>query len=171
MSDEISFRRLEATDLPLLFRWLNEPGVVRWWEGRDVSWAAVVNDHTGDTWPFEHWVALVGEQPLGWSRCYRAADFEEETYHWRDHLDMASTGAIDYLVGAEEFRGRGLGTVMIRSFVETVVFERHPEWTAAAAGPFAANRASVKALGNAGFRQVAVVPDDVAPCVLMVRAR
>ena len=171
MSDEISFRRLATADLPLLFRWLNEPSVVRWWEGRDVSWEAVVRDHTEETWPFEHWVALLGDQPLGWSRCYRAADFDEETYHWREHLDLTCVGAIDYLVGATNLRGRGLGTAMIRSFVEDVVFERHPDWTAAAAGPFEANRASVKALGNAGFRQLAVLADEVAPCVLMVRDR
>ena len=39
---EMSFRRLSDDDLPMMHRWLNDPAVVRWWEGRDVSWPAVV---------------------------------------------------------------------------------------------------------------------------------
>jgi hypothetical protein len=38
----IEFRALTDADLPLLHRWLNEPGVVQWWEGEDVTWEAVV---------------------------------------------------------------------------------------------------------------------------------
>ena len=37
-----AFRPLTDDDLPLLHAWLNEPGVVEWWEGDDVSWDAVV---------------------------------------------------------------------------------------------------------------------------------
>ena len=37
-----TFRRLTDDDLPLLHVWLNEPGVVRFWEGDDVSWPGVI---------------------------------------------------------------------------------------------------------------------------------
>jgi len=42
---DLTFRRLADDDLPVLHRWLNEPGLVRWWEGDDVSWQAVVRDY------------------------------------------------------------------------------------------------------------------------------
>jgi hypothetical protein len=42
---DVTFRRLVDDDLPLLHRWLNEPGVVRWWEDDDVSWDGVVRDY------------------------------------------------------------------------------------------------------------------------------
>jgi hypothetical protein len=37
----IGFRPVVAGDLPRLHRWLNDPEVVRWWEGDDVSWTGV----------------------------------------------------------------------------------------------------------------------------------
>ena len=166
----LDFRRLEPDDLPLLHEWLNDPAVVRWWEGRDVSWDAVVRDHTGDTAPFEHWLALDAGEPVGWSRCYRASEFPDETYHWREHLELSRVGGIDYLVGTGA-RGRGLGTAMLRGFVDLVVFGRHADWQQAAAGPFAANHASVRALANAGFRRIATLDDEDGPCALMVRER
>ncbi len=35
---DVTFRALADVDLPMLYEWLNEPGVVRWWEGQDVPW-------------------------------------------------------------------------------------------------------------------------------------
>lgn len=164
----ITFRPLVDSDLPLMHRWLNDPAVVEWWKGEDVSWPAVVRDYgTGHGEPVEHWIALLDGQPLGWLQCYRAADYvEEETYYWRKHLALDTTAGIDYLVGEARQRGRGVGSAMIRAFVRDVVFARHPDWTHAAAGPFQANVASWKALEKAGFTRVAVLDDEEGTCVL-----
>ena len=69
----ISFRQLSDDDLPTLHEWLNEPDIVRWWEGDDVSWDAVVRDYSsarGDS--TEHWIASLGGRDLGWIQCYPA---------------------------------------------------------------------------------------------------
>ena len=51
----------------MLHRWLNEPGVVRWWEGDDVSWDAVVADYGSECgWEVEHWLMLLHGEPVGW---------------------------------------------------------------------------------------------------------
>jgi hypothetical protein len=42
---QVTFRPLVDADLPMLHGWLNEPGVVRWWEDDDVSWDGVVRDY------------------------------------------------------------------------------------------------------------------------------
>ncbi len=170
---DITFRPLTDADLPLLHRWLNDPAVVEWWEGDDVSWDAVVSDYgEGHGDPVEHWLALLDGAPVGWIQCYGAADMvEEETYYWREHLDLQTTAGIDYLVGEASARGQGVGSAMIRAFVRDVVFPMHPEWARAAAGPFEANIASWKALANAGFERAAVLDDEEGACVLMVLPR
>jgi len=170
---DLRFRPLEDGDLPLLHRWLNEPGVARWWEGRDVSREAVQRDFgSGHGTFFEHWLALRGDRPLGWLQCYCAWDaVDGEAFHWRKLIDLSSTGAIDYLVGDPSQRGRGAGAAMIRGFVREVVLGRHPEWQRAAAGPFEANAPSVRALAKAGFRRVATLADRDGPCALMVLER
>ena len=74
----IGFRPLTDDDLPLLHRWLNEPGVVRWWEGEDVSWQAVVADYgSTNEDPVEYFLAHAGHEPFGWIQTYAVSDFAD----------------------------------------------------------------------------------------------
>ena len=168
---EVTFRRLNDDDLPMLHRWLNEPGVVRWWEGDDVSWDAVVGDYgSASTDPVEYWIASVDRREVGWIQCYSAADYPEELDTWLPRVDRTVAG-IDYLIGEPVDRGQGVGSTMIRTFVADVVFAQHPNWTQAAAAPFVNNVASWRALEKAGFRFAGIVEDTLGPGRLMVADR
>ena len=169
------FRRLTDDDLPLLHAWLNEPGVVRWWEGDDVSWEAVVRDYgSASTDPTEYWIASVDGADVGWIQCYATADYpdEVEVQHWWGlGLDRTVAG-IDYLVADPDNRGRGVGTTMIRAFVAEIVFGMHPQWTQVAASPLAENIASWRALEKAGFVYVGTFGNTtVGVCRLMAADR
>jgi len=166
---ELTFRPLTDDDLPLLHRWLNDPGVVRWWEGDDVSWDGVVRDYGGGgDGPEEHYIAVAGGRPVGWIQCGGVSNWPEEYESWRSlGVDDAAAG-IDYLVGDPDARGGGLGSAMIRTFVDEVVFGRHPEWTQAGADPHVDNVASWRALEKAGFRFLGEVPSEHGPGRLMV---
>ena len=169
---KVSFRRLVDDDLRLLHRWLNEPDVVRWWEGADVSWEAVVRNYgSRSTTPFENWVASADGREIGWLRCYAAVDHPDETEYWWTRGVERTAAGIDYLVGDAEGRGRGLGAAMIRAFVIDVVFGLHAAWTQACAGPFDANVASWRALEKAGFRCAGIIDDEDGRCRLMVADR
>lgn len=157
----------------MLHAWLNEPGVVRWWEGDDVSWEGVQRDYGPGSDPtVEHWIAVEDDRDVGWIQCYAVADSpEERDVWWSLGLDRTAA-AIDYLVADPAARGRGLGSRMIATFVHDVVFARHPDWTQVAAAPYDGNVASWRALEKAGFRSVGIVeePDD-DPCRVMVLDR
>lgn len=172
---KVNFRPLTDEDLPLLHGWLNEPGVVRWWEGDDVSWHAVVRDYgSTSTDPTEHWLAFLGDDaPFGWIQCYAAADYageHEVEAWWALRVDRTAAG-IDYLVGDPRKRGKGLGSAMIRDFVEDVVFGRHPGWTQVCASPLEANVASWRALEKAGFKYAGTFDAPHGLCRLMVADR
>lgn len=169
---DVTFRRLTADDLPMLHGWLNEPGVVRWWEGDDVSWEGVVRDYgSGNGDSTEHWIATLGGRDIGWIQCYAVADSPDEAAVWKQHGIESTAAGIDYLIADPDSRGRGLGSAMIRAFVDEVVFGGHPEWTQACAAPYQANVASWRALAKAGFTLAGIVDDDNGPCRLMVRDR
>ncbi|MEE8601546.1 GNAT family N-acetyltransferase [Euzebya tangerina] len=178
----MDFRRLTDDDLPLMHEWLNEPGVVAWWEGEDVSWDAVVAEYGAPTSaPVEHWIAVADGQDVGWIQCYAIAElFEHEGYdaddlaearHWLELGIPNSAAGIDYLIGAPEARGRGLGSQMIESFVEQIVFGQHPTWDPCCASPYEANEPSWKALAAAGFEHHGTFDDDEGQCRLMARWR
>ena len=171
---DLQFRRVTDDDIDLLHRWLNESGVVRWWEGDDVSRSAVERDYgPASSDPTEHWLALDGEHPIGWIQCYGIADEleSEEVAEWLRLGVERSAAGIDYLIGAAAERGRGLGSAMIEAFVEQVVFGLHPGWTRVCASPYRANVGSWRALEKAGFERVGEFDDEDGPCVLMCLSR
>jgi aminoglycoside 6'-N-acetyltransferase len=169
---DITFRRLTDDDLPTMHRWLNDPGVVQWWEGDDVSWEGVVRDYgSGCQDPTEHWIASSQDNDIGFIQCYAAADYPEESDSWFAlGVDQAAAG-IDYLLGDPAGRGHGLGSSMIRAFVTDVVFGQHPQWSQACAAPDVNNVASWRALEKAGFRFVGVADGRCGPGRLMEKKR
>lgn len=168
----LTFRPLVSGDLPRMYRWLNDPEVVRWWEGDDVSWNAVLRDY-GDTAndPEEHYVAVLDGRPIGWIQCYGISDVPEDGPFFAPlGLDTTTAASIDYLLAPQD-RARGLGTAMIRAFVVDIVFGRHQPWTQVWVAPQVANEASWRALGAAGFRHVRDLPGELCPCRAMVIER
>ena len=169
---DVTFRRLTDGDLPMLHRWLNEPGVVTWWEGDDVSWDNVVKEYgEANPDPTEHWIASVDGRDVGWIQCWAARDEQDEVDPWRAFGVTDDAAGIDYLLGDPGDRARGTGSAMIRAFVHDIVFGLHPQYTQACAAPYEANTASWRALEKAGFRFAGIVPDEDGPCRLMISER
>ena len=168
----IGFRPLAEADLPTLHRWLNDPGVIEWWEGDDVSLAGVVRDYWTDVRAeIEHWLVLDDGAPFGWIQCYPVTADPDECGPWLEFGVTEDAAGIDYLVGESASRGKGRGAAMIDRFVVDVVFGLHPGWTQACAAPFSSNEASWRALAKADFRHMATIDDPDGPCHLMVRTR
>ncbi len=170
----LTFRLVEEADLPLLHRWLNEPGVVRWWEGDDVSWEGVVEDYAppasgpgrheddGTT----HHLGLLDGEPVGWIQTDELLDDDAQAW-WAAGLLQGTTVGIDFLVGEPARRGAGLGSRMIGAYVRDVVLVTHPGATHVAADPQVANEASWRALARAGFVHLADHDGEHGPCRLM----
>lgn len=159
----------------MMHEWLNEPGIVRWWEGEDVSMPGVIADYGSDRVDLEtgHWIAELQNEPIGWICCWPVMTGLEESEAWFP-LGVEKTAAgIDYFVAAPDRRGQGVGSAMIRAFTYNVVFGRHCAWTQAAAAPYTANVASCRALEKAGFTFAGSIDDgdDEGPCSLMVLTR
>ncbi len=169
----ITFRPVVAGDLTMLHRWLNDPAVVRWWEGDDVSWAGVIESY-GDTSrdPEDHYIALHRSRPFGWIQCCALADVPEDAEFFAPLGLDDSAASIDYLIGEPQDRGHGLGTAMVAAFIADVVFGQHPAWTQICVAPQEANEASWRTLAAVGFRRIGTLQDDrFGPCQAMLLDR
>src|SRR4051794_27708733 len=154
---ELCFRPLGPDDLRLLHEWLQRPHVRRWWHDRE-TYEEVVEHYlpsiTGDD-PTDLYVVLLDDGAVGFVQTYLVADYPE-------YAELTGVGdgvaGVDLFIADAELTGRGLGTGLLRRFVEEVVFARAAT-TACVADPDVGNTASLRAFEKAGFRVVGEVVD------------
>ncbi len=143
--------------MPLLHEWLQRPHVHEWWS--DHSTLAEVVEHYGPSIdgdePTDHYVVLLDGRAIGFIETYLIADYRE----WETTVG-ADAGAVgvDLFIAEPELTGKGLGTRLLRQFVDEIAFAR-PGATHCLADPDTANVASLRAFEKAGFRVVGELTD------------
>ena len=167
----ISFRPMTHDDLPLVHEWHQCPHVVRWWTARQTfeETEAHYLPTIEGTDPTQHYLALLDGEPLGMVQTYLVSDYPDYAALIEEG---EGTAGLDLFIGDEAQTGKGLGTEMIRGFVDEIVFAR-PETKACAADPDVRNTASLRAFEKAGFRSVRefVDPEDNELHTLVRRER
>lgn len=148
----LRFRPMEPADLPLVFEWRSRPHVERWWTRRE-TYEEVAEHYLpaieGEK-PTDLYIALLDEQPVCFIQTYLLSDYPD---------DAALVGAgegvagVDLFIGDEALTGRGIGSEVLRRFVQEVVFAR-PATISCLADPDVRNIASIRAFEKAGFRVV-----------------
>lgn len=151
MRHAITFVPLTRDDFALLASWLRKPHVREWWRDEptdeyvEQQYGPVV-DRSDSAMAF---VIHLDGTPVGLIQCYRHSDEPD----WDRAVGVPDAAGIDYLIGAPEQCGRGVGTAMIAAF-SGLVFERYPDVGSVVAVPQQDNLASCRALEKAGFRFV-----------------
>jgi RimJ/RimL family protein N-acetyltransferase len=157
---ELTFRPMTSDDLPLLHEWLQRPHVRRWWS--DHPTLDDVVRHYGPSVNGEeasyHYFAYDGATPVAMLQTYRLADWPESAA--KVGAEPGAAG-VDLFVADAARTGRGLGSTLIRRFVDEIVFARDGA-THCLADPEVENHASIRAFEKAGFRVVGEFddPDD-----------
>ena len=172
VADRIAFRPMTADDLPLLHEWIRRPHVLRWY-GDHGTYEDVVDHYLPAIEgldPTDHHIVLLGDRAIGMVQTYLVADYPD--YAAVVGVTDRATAGVDILIGEEDLTGRGLGTGILRRFVDEIVFAK-PETVACVADPEVANVASVRAFEKAGFAVAKefVDPEDGRLHVLVRRDR
>ena len=170
---EISFRRLRASDLELMHRWLNAPHVRRWWYADGNSYAEIEKHYLPaiegreGTKPF---LILYRDEPIGYVQSYRISAEDDETY--ASLVDVEDSAGVDMFIGEPEYLHRGLGRHVIRRFLYEHVFSV-PGIAVCVIGPEPKNAAAIRAYEKAGFRffKTIQVTEEPEPEYLMRLSR
>jgi len=156
-SQDISFRRMKMSDLPLMHRWLNEPHVHEWYDdNRENTLEAITERYApeilGDK-PTEPYIVLYTGKSVGFIQTYKVNDWPEfgDYLGYDDH-----TAAIDLFVGDTGMMGKGFGSLMLKKFLHEVVFA-NPDIQTCIIGPDPENKRAIRAYEKAGFRYVKTV--------------
>ncbi len=143
---------MESDDLRLVQGWLSRPHVRRWWGGRE-SYDEIAEHYRsaieGER-PTDLYIALLDDEPIGFVQTYLGSDYP-------DYAALVVVGegvaGVDLLIGDAALMGQGIGSEILRRFVDEIVFAS-PTTTSCVADPDVRNVASIRAFEKAGFRVV-----------------
>ena len=119
----LSFRRLRASDLHLMHRWLNAPHVRRWWYAEGTSYEEIEDNYLPGIEgrdATKHFLILHEDRAFRFVQSYRVSAEDDETY--ANLVDVADSAGVDPFIGRAEYLYRGLGQHVIRRFLSEPVF-------------------------------------------------
>ena len=164
----VMFRPLEPGDFGMLHEWLTRPHVAQWWQPTptradvDRDFDAIV-DPASTT---RAYIATQAGRPIGYIQSYVALGSGDG---WWESEDDPGVRGIDQFLADAASLGRGLGTAMVRAFVERLFAD--PGVTAIQTDPAPGNARAIRCYEKAGFRPVGVVQTPDGPALLMICRR
>lgn len=154
--------------MPMLHEWLQRPHVAAWWAPTP-SLEEVVEEFTPLTRAGHRdqgYIAFEGDRAIGYIQSYIVKDAGDGW--WEDEQDPGARGIDQFLANAGDL-GRGLGTRMVRAFVERL-FE-DAAVTRIQTDPDPRNARAIRCYEKAGFRAVRDVDTPDGRALLMIRDR
>lgn len=145
--DALTFRPMTMADVPMFAAWRTQPHVAEWWpiespEEIEAEYAELTSP-ASTTRPY---IVLHHGEPVGYIQSYVAKDSGEGW--WTDVTDPGLRG-IDQFLAHPDRLNRGLGSAMVRAFVDRL-FE-NPEVTRVQVDPDPRNARAIRCYEKAGF--------------------
>lgn len=163
-----TFKPLTGDDLLMLREWIQRPHVRQWWK-EPTTLAELRLDYWQPA-PKEPstraYIAFLDDIPIGFMQSYVVMGSGEGW--WEDEIDPGARGIDQFLADANQL-GHGLGSAMVRAFVEQL-FE-DPRVTTVQTDPSPANERAIRCYRRAGFVALHEVATPDGRALLMRRRR
>jgi RimJ/RimL family protein N-acetyltransferase len=157
-----TFRPLSFADMPTMSRWLSDPVVAEWYEegGTDIGHlTGKYRDMLEGREPTKGYIAMCDGVEIGYIQAVPIDSFPD--YARQLDVQPGAVG-IDLFLGEPAYRGRGIGSAMLREFTDRIVFgEMHAP--IAIIGPSPENTRAVRSYEKAGFtylKTVSVIDEE-----------
>lgn len=154
MKSKIVFRLLQKKDLTQMHRWLNTQHVSQWWSldgNHHPSIEEVVRHYTprinGED-PVDVFIVEYNGQPIGMIQSYQLDSYPEEKANFG--IDRCCAG-LDIFIGEEDYVHCGLGSIIIKEFLEKVIFKKC-DVDYCIIDPQVENKTAIRAYEKAGFK-------------------
>lgn len=142
--------------------------MLRWFSYRPYTYAEIAAKYLPRIHrevPTDPYLILYTERPIGYIQTYRISD--HPAYNQYVQADEHTAG-LDLFIGEEEYIHRGLGSSILREFLQQVVFAQ--DWAeSCVVGPEQDNRIAIRAYEKVGFRywKMVQIPDEPQPEILL----
>lgn len=112
-NDRIQLRSFQDADVAMFTAWLHKDYILKWYHDPE-DWLAEINGRHDEYAWIHHFIVMDGETPIGFCQyydCYDAKDLED----WYTVAQRGDRYSIDYLIGNEEYLGKGYGKEIVRA--------------------------------------------------------
>ncbi|MCF6377494.1 acetyltransferase [Nocardioides KLBMP 9356] len=146
----VTLRAMTLGDLDLVTRWRDGAAVRQWWQvGAEQTLEQIREmyaERIAGRSPTRMWIIEVNGRSVGFVQDYVLRDYPDYAVLTPDPEAVG----VDYAIGADEWRGRGLGPAVLWSWMRQTR-QLRPEAITYFSAPDHRNRASLRVLAKAGF--------------------
>jgi RimJ/RimL family protein N-acetyltransferase len=162
INKRIYFKPLETSDLDILCKWFKEPHVLEWWndhlsldEIKDKYGNRIGND---DICPY---IVYLDDKPIAFIQYYWAGKVGKG---WWPN-ENAHTVGLDQFIGEEHYINKGVGTLMMKEFIQYLFENPLIKKIITEASPD--NLRAKRCYEKAGFHEAGIVETPDGKSILM----
>lgn len=154
-SDHLGIRILTEADAPLLVKWLTDPQVLEFYEGRDRphDLEMVKRHFFKDPDPVTRCMVVYRNREIGYVQFYPILEEEREEYGCQD--EQGALFGMDQFIGETEYWNQGIGTSLVKCITRHLVSLGAD---AIVMDPQTWNVRALRCYEKCGFRKVKLLP-------------
>ena len=155
-SERLALRELIADDKYVLAKWLSDPEVLQFYEGRDrpMDLAQVEEDFFGEADDETRCLILYEEKPIGYMQFYPIGEEERSIYGYLNQTEILY--GMDQFIGETEYWNRGIGTQLVEMIVSYLLTEKNVDRIVM--DPQTWNERAIRCYEKCGFKKVKLLP-------------
>ena len=155
-SERLAIRELIEDDKLLMVKWLSDPEVLQFYEGRDrpLDLAQVEEDFYGEVDDETRCLILYEEQPIGYVQFYPVGEEERLVYGYLDPAEILY--GMDQFIGEPAYWNKGIGTELVEMLVAYLLNEKNADRVVM--DPQTWNVRAIRCYEKCGFKKVKLLP-------------
>ncbi len=148
---KLKVRQLAEKDQSLLAKWLSDPAVLEFYEGRDNPFDVekIKNQYYTSGDQISRCIVEWNEQEIGYIQYYELEEMKLEV--------MERTYGTDQFIGEVEYWNQGIGTLLVSSMVKYLIETKKAK--SIVMDPQTRNTRAIKCYQKCGFKKVRILPD------------
>jgi len=153
----LSVRPLTEKDAVLLLKWLTNPVVLEFYEGRDRPLSPImVRQHFYDpTEDISRCIVEYESNPIGYLQFYQIDEEERLKYGYKQHVNLYG---MDQFIGETAYWNRGIGSQLVTAMKNYLFSEKEAEIVVL--DPQKRNKRAIACYEKCGFKKVKLLPEN-----------
>jgi len=121
--ETLVLRKINHSDIALITEWLNKDYILKWYHDTEDWLQEISGRNDAFNW-IHHFIIMDEETPVGFCQYYDCCD-ANDMEAWYEVEKRGDTFSIDYLIGDEEYLGKGYGKRIVKLLTETIRQKEH----------------------------------------------